>query len=259
MKKLITAFLVIVICLVFFAPFGHAQESGLLLVLTDYQTAEQKEQLFNNSRRVWDYFEGEDVDKPLFLSLMTEKQRQILIKEGLTPRILDSRPDLSRYFLLAARHPSQVVNQEELKKLGKVTKLPPYYYLLKLTKAGKLPVTGEVAKLVQIPLPEKYVKPVISSLTPRQPPPTAVLMPGQTGGSPRADLASGIFVVIYLAGVGFFLLILQWKKKLTKASLIFILLITGLIVLFLWLPKRRRQRGKALPSADIEIDKGIEF
>lgn len=166
MKKIVLAFLFIFLS-AFFCPSIRAQEK-LFLAVTQYETREQKDALFDYSTRVLGYFEGEEVENSILLSLITDTQRSNLAQYGLTPKILDYETDLSYYVLLSVHHPDQPIPLEELKKLGEIFVLPKYHILLKLPTGNPFLPTGEVAKLVRIPFPEKYVKPDIlaPSITP---------------------------------------------------------------------------------------------
>ena len=77
-----------------------AQTNNYYLTVIPYQTREDLDVLFAESSRVIDYLEGEGVEEPIFLSIITEPQRQNLTNKNFKINILDSLNNLNDIFLL---------------------------------------------------------------------------------------------------------------------------------------------------------------
>jgi len=176
-------------------PSAAVAQEKLFLAVTYYETLEQKSALFDYSTQVLNYFEGDSAEKTTFLSLITGEQQQILARYGLLPEILDNDTDLSRYVLLSSPHPQYQIQTNELNKIGEIFILSRHHVLLRLQVGKTFIPTGEAAKLVRIPFPEKYVKPdiVIKPISP-----TSIIL------SPTIQKPTS-FLLLFLLVVSFFI------------------------------------------------------
>jgi hypothetical protein len=232
-----------------------AQPHGYFLSVIPYQTREDLDVLFTQSSRVLDYFEGEGVEEPIFLSIITEPQRQNLINKNFKVNILDSLNnlnDIESYTLLYHPQPDQ---SKLLTNLGKVLVVSKHYTILKTTSEKPFKYEGEVAKFFIIPFAKQVVTPPYRTKTimPTKPPqPTIVPIK-------KPSLIKTIFVSFLLSLVitgAVYLFSQRGKKKISITT--FIILFVGLFIIINLLISKLSPKQN-YPVNDLEIKETEEF
>lgn len=105
-----------------------AQEQPIILITTTYSSRSELDTLFQNSSRVLKYLDGDEVDKPIFLSLVTPTQEKNLQAQSFTLQIIDENTDISRYKLYFTYESNR---SDLLKSVGEVFPLTPHHTLLR--------------------------------------------------------------------------------------------------------------------------------
>lgn len=199
MKKLILLTTISILILFFLNMPVFAQTNNLLLAVTPYKTREDLDFLFSQSTQVLEYLEGEDVESPIFLSVINEPQKVMYINKGFIPRIIDNNTDIPRYVLLY--HPRENQSQKLL-ELGEVFPISKHYTLLK-TLPNK-PFTHEDAGLefFDVPFSKIIVPPPLRTKTALSPTPalTSALNISPTPSPALSDNKNKLFTFI---GVSF--------------------------------------------------------
>lgn len=237
----------------FFSPVEAQNGEKLLLAVAHYKTREHLNFLFANSVRVLNYFEGEEIEEPVFISLIREDRRQKITQLGLRLKILDYDTDLLRYVMLFHFQPNQ---SAKLSSFGEVYPVTKYHTLLKLAPNTEFIHEGISAEFHRIPFPETIVSPPMKPKILTTPTPI-ILSPTEE----RASLTLWYFLIFtsfllsFLATVFF-----QRKKRLTnkEAGLAFFLLFAGLIFMagiFILQSKTEESRSKN----DLELKNVEEF
>jgi len=275
--KIFTFLFVIFIFYILFFIFSKAfaQTNGYYLSVVPYQTREDLDVLFAQSSRVLDYFEGEGVEEPIFLTIITEPQRQYLTNKNYRIRILDSLNnlnDIGSYTLLYHPQPDQ---SNLLINLGKVFVVSKHYTLLKTSSEKPFKYEGVVAKFFIIPFAKQVVTPPYRNKTivPTKPPlPTIVPIK-------KPSLIKTIFVSLLLSLIITAVIYHLRGGRLARRSLgvggmdssevkrvanlklsitIFIILFTGLfLIISLFISKLSPKPN--YPTSDLEIKETEEF
>lgn len=146
-----------------------AEETNLLLAVTPYSTRDDIDILFANSQKTLIYLSGEDLEQPLFISLINKDQEKILTDKGFKPRILDNNTNLSRYTLLYSPQEDQF---NELKNQGEIFQIAKHYAFLKSPPNKPFEHTGEAAKFFDIPFPPVVIPPPLRTKTVSTPTPS---------------------------------------------------------------------------------------
>jgi len=201
----------LILSLIFFAVLFlnpnmlFAQSSNLMLAVTEYESRDDIDFLFENSTQVLEYLEGVDVDRPLFLSLITSNQKELYIKKGFDPEILDENTDISRYVLLYNPRPDQA---STLTPYGEPFVISSHYTLLKLVPGQTFTHEGESGKFFDVPFSD-----IIS------PPPLRVKTATELTLTPeRSTTSSSPALLIIIVVIGFAVIIgsalfFYFKKK----------------------------------------------
>ena len=103
MKKLIV--IIFILCSIFVVTqHSYAQENTFFFIQSTYNSPEDLDFLFSHSTRVLKYLKGEELEKPLFLGLITQEQKGEFDSQGYAYEVIDenisSDEDLNAYELL---------------------------------------------------------------------------------------------------------------------------------------------------------------
>lgn len=254
------------LCLLLFSIFSFlffifsktfAQSSNFYLSVIPYQTREDLDILFSQSTRVLDYFEGEGVEKPIFLTIITEPQRQNLLDKGFKIRIVDSLNnlnDISNYTLLYHPKPNQ---SNLLTNLGKVFVVSKHYTILKTTPDKPFKHEGVAAKFFVIPINNQVVTPPYRTKTiiPTQKPSpsfTPLLIHPLFSGK---TVLLSLFFTLLISGVSY----LWLKKRKKKIRLVFIILLFLGVFLIIYLTIAKLILKPNYPTLDLEIPVNEKF
>lgn len=216
MKKLLHCLII----LFFFAAFNSsifAQDTSLFLALTPYGTREDLDVLFAQGEKILNYYEGENVEEPIFLSVINSKQIDTITDSGLNPQVLDSLEsleDIFNYRLLYHPKPDQ---SSRLAGFGQVFTVSRHYTILKLSEGTPFSHQGVLAEFFDIPFSDTVVTPKLRTKIAVEPSPTLV-----TAVSARempADkfnlwyLVFSLYLIIYPLGM---LLLFNYLDKKNK-------------------------------------------
>lgn len=258
MKKIIILFSIIYVVSSILGPV-FAQSPNYFLSVIPYQTREDLDVLFTQSSRVIDYLEGEGIEEPIFLSIITEPQRQNLTNKNFKIRVLDSLNnlnDISNYTLLYHPQPDQ---SNLLINLGKVFVVSKHYTILKSSPEKPFVYQGAAAKFFIIPFAKVVVTPPYRTKTivPTKPP-----LPSPPAGGPAKSpfpLIKTIFVslILSLIIIGVVYLFFQSRKKKLTITTIVILLV-GLVLIISFLISKLSPKQN-YPINDLEIKETEEF
>jgi hypothetical protein len=238
-----------------------AQPRQYFLSVIPYQTREDIDSIFAKSTRVINYYEGEGVEEPIFLTIIDESQKQYLSNKGYKTKILDTLinpTDLSNYNLLY--HPQE--NQSSLlKSLGKVIVVSKHYTLLKTTPEKPFKYEGIAAEFFRIPIAERVVTPPYRTKTivpPTKPPP-----PLPPTGEPISRTPDILKLILFglpislsiITVIIYFKFKQQGKKQPIGILIILVIIIT--IITSLVISKITTKQN--LPTNDLEIKETEEF
>jgi hypothetical protein len=118
---LLTAFSIIPVRL-------FAQETPSILITTTYQSKSDLDFLFLNSSVVLKYLEGGEIDKPIFIALVTPSQKELLHNYKFPLQTIDENTDISRYKLYFTYESNK---SDLLKTVGDVFPLSLHHTLLR--------------------------------------------------------------------------------------------------------------------------------
>jgi len=174
---------VIFVLFTFFASAVRsvAQEVLPMLVVVSYESREDIDFLFANSTRVLEYLEGEDVEKPILLSLVSTGQYESIKEEGYEISIIDQSADITSYVLLY--HPVEdqsILLADEYRVVIPISK---HYVFIKLAPNQEFSHTGAAAAFFDIPFSEVVVTPPLrtkEAAIPTSAPATAPVEPIKT-------------------------------------------------------------------------------
>lgn len=235
-----------------FSPVFSQSAEKLIFAIIPYETREDLDFLFANATRVLEYLEGEDVDQPLFLSLITNSQNETLKNKGFSPKIIDNDTDLSRYTLLY--HPKEE-QAYKLSSYGEVIPISKHYTLLKSPAGKPLVYEGIVAEFFRIPFSKMIASPPPRLTITLKPTPSPIkLVPTPT----KFPIALWL-VIVALIGLLFFVAIIAARKKQReKTGVLFFLFLLISLLFFLGIAIHRldtemREKSKN----DLEI-KNVE-
>lgn len=206
MKKIVTLIFIFSLAFVF-TKNAMAQVTTGKLAVTVYETREDIDVLFENSLRVLDYLEGEDVEEPIFLSLISEDQLEILKGKGFLPRIIDENTDLSSYVLLYNPREDQA---EKLISFGETIAISKHYTFLKLSLGEVFTHDGEAGAFFDIPFPEVIVTPSLRTKTATELTVTPVERDQEASSFPIAIVIAVVLLII--SGVGVFIFLKKRKR-----------------------------------------------
>lgn len=208
MKKIIS--ILFISLFVLLLPATIFAKGTTLLAVTEYRNGQDMDALFEQSERVLSYTEGGEGIPGKVLSLLSEDQVHKLIDQDIHPQVIDSNPDINRYVLLY--NPRQ--DQEDiLKPYGEITKISPYYTLLKLPPDTEFNNEGPVSKFFRIPFVEKLERPIETTPTVPHISPT----PKPTS----INTNNGLIVIVFalgVIGVGA-VLFFVWKKMKNRSQI----------------------------------------
>ena len=180
----------------------------------NYQTREDLDILFTNSSRVLEYLDGEDVEKPLFLAMVTDSQMENIAAANLPITVIERDASLGRFVLLYHPKPDQSGILEGMAE--RVIPISQHYTLVKYSEGKTFEHTGPASSFFDIPFAEVVVTPPLRTKTAIQPqaitsPPAKVSNELQ----PNTLLVVGIGILAFVLILGgtFFLI----KKRRRKA------------------------------------------
>jgi len=206
MKQKLVPLLILFIISLFVPKLSFAQDSSLMLVVTEYETRDDIDFLFENSTRVLEYLEGVDVDRPLFLSLISPEQKEIYIKNGFNPEIIDENADIERFVLLYNPRPDQ---SEKLKPYGEPIIISSHYTLLKMTVGAEFTHEGESGRFFDIPFSQIISSPPLRTKTATELTPAPI----QEGALPGQAQWIIIGVIVLVVIIILTIFILWYRKK----------------------------------------------
>lgn len=240
------------------SAFAQTQDD-LLLIATSYETREDLDVLFANSTRVLKYLEGVEVEKPIFLSLVSKEQKQTLVQNNFAPQIIDTiqDPEAKQYILLY--HPEKD-QSSKLTDSGEVYQITRNYTLLKLPPNATFETKGATAEFFRIPFSDIVVSPPLRtkrlelSPTPQTPPITT---------TPIFTASVSAFVPFTLLFVfGSLVVFFLFKKKIlskSKKKRIILLLITIFIYIIGVLILNTLINTPESQKYDLEIKNDLAF
>lgn len=197
MKKLFVA----LILLFLITPSVLAQEP-LMLATTRYQTYTDLQNIFTTSTRVLNYLEGEDIEAPFALFLLTENQRLTLANMGFDLTIIDPDAEITTYILLYHPLPDQA---NKLTLQGSIYPLSRHVTLLKLPPGEEFVHEGVASEFFEMPFQERVLLPTIQ--TKRLEPNMATRLPAtQELRQSSRYLLLVLSTILVILGGGFILL-----------------------------------------------------
>lgn len=216
-KKILLTIILSVIVSSFLLSFeAFAQTTNLLLAVTPYKTRADLDILFSQNTQVLEYLEGEDVEEPLFISLINESQKLMLLNKGFNPKIYDTNTDIARYTLLY--HPKE--NQfQNLSTLGEVFVLSNHYALLKSFSGKQFEHEGVAAQFFDIPFSKIISPPPLRTKTVLTP--TAALsitsiptptIAKESTSSPKSGILILLTIIIMVIGVSAFFILKKTRS-----------------------------------------------
>lgn len=234
-----------------------AQPSRYFLSAIPYQTREDLDFLFSQSSRVIDYLEGEGVEEPIFLTIITEPQRQNLMSKDFKIKVLDglnNLNDINNYTLLYHPQPDQ---SNLLSNRGKILVVSPHYTLLKTTPEKPFKHEGEAAKFFIIPFAKEIVTPPYRTKTivPPTKPPLPLITPTPLPSPLIKTVFVSLFLSLIISGV-IYLFSQRREKKLPIRTVI--MLFGGLLLIIGFLISKLIPKPN-YPTPDLEIKETEEF
>ena len=173
----------------------QAQQPTTILISTTYKTRADLDFLFGNSSIVLKYLEGEEIEEPVFLALVTPLNRLKIERQGLPVQVIDENPDLTRYkfyFTYESGH------GDKLSKFGTVTILNSHHTLLRLpeTAPADFHVDGFDIEFFESPLTGPLPSPKYQTATiTRTPTINESPIPARTSGETKKPKVSTIILL----------------------------------------------------------------
>lgn len=205
MNKLIKILLLAFVFFTIFSGSVSAQTKRILGVIS-YVTHEDLLFLFQNTDRTLVYLDGESVERPTFVGIFTNSQRDLIEKRNLKFNVIDENVNLSKYVMLYNPIPDQ---GKKLDFLGEPIQFTKKFTLLKLHNGKEFTHEGIGGEFFEVPFLEDITPP--PNATPIEPIlKVSQAPPEKPVSNANAFLIVIVFVLIIGAAVGVFLFL---KRK----------------------------------------------
>lgn len=155
MKNILFTITFLVSFLFLFQSTISAQISPNLYV-APYITAQDLNYVFENSTKILDYIDGDDIEQPVIVFSATDDQYEVLRSKGIRPELIEEQADLSHYVYVY--HPAS--NKAPLlSNYGTVYAITSHHALLKISNPDTFEFKGELVQFSRLPLGQNVEKP----------------------------------------------------------------------------------------------------
>ncbi len=205
--KIIRLLVYLLISLFLFRSEVTAQRPGLFIVAVDYQTRDDIDFLFENSSQVLEYLEGIDIDRPTFLSIVTDQQKNTIKSKGYNLKILEENADVNRFVLLYNPQPDQ---SEKLRPFGDPIVISAHYTLLKMPIGKEFTHEGESGRFFDIPFSTIISPPPLRTKTA-----TEVVIVSEQNQFNNNNLPVILLIIFFVLvlGIGIYIYIKKRREK----------------------------------------------